>query len=66
LIATGPLNRGIVGPRTGRGKRKDVDELVAELGAALALEFDVITDDRSYRDPGSISGVAVEACGVGL
>jgi hypothetical protein len=66
LIATGPLNRGIVAPRTGRRKRKDVDELVAELGAALAPEFDVITDDRSYRDPGNASGVALDACRTGL
>ena len=50
LIVTGPTNGGMVGPTTGRFKRKQLDALVAELRAALEPRFAVTTDDQDYRN----------------
>lgn len=50
LVVTGPINGGLFGAPTTRRKRRDVDELVAELRSMLAPQFAVTADDRDYRN----------------
>jgi hypothetical protein len=62
VYVEGPTDRGWMAPKTGRAKRKDVDEVIEALRLALSARLAVLPDERNFRDGGPAFDEAAVAC----